>query len=227
GEIRALDREVRADLGDFAELGLWADRIRSDPDWQRSAPWHYMNVETDASGLADARRAIRAHAHPAQGDVLWAIEHFSALLADDAQSPSTRADALRLVVHFIVDIHQPLHVGRAGDRGGNEIDVRFGATVTNLHRFWDTDVIELRGWSPQRYARFLAAQESGTTEDADAVTWAAESLVLRTRVYAGLKHSGVRELSTGYLLDAQAVTERRLVAAGRRLASTLNRLLCP
>ena len=156
-EIAAIDRQVEATLGDFAELGLWADRIRSLPGWEQSAPWHYMNVESAATTLAEAERAIRAYEHPPEGDVLWAIEHFSALLADRAQTPQVRADALRLVAHLVVDVHQPLHVGLASDRGGNEIEVRYGTTVTNLHRFWDTDVIQLRGLSPRRYARAIGA----------------------------------------------------------------------
>jgi hypothetical protein len=228
-EIKALDRDARADLSDFVELGLWADRLRSDPQWRQSGPWHYMNVAGDVTNLADARRLIRAFVHPAEHDVLWAIEHFSALLADRTQSPSTRADALRFVVHFVVDIHQPLHVGLARDRGGNEINVRYGTKVVNLHRFWDTDVIRLRDWSPQRYARYLAAQPPSAVRDADAdpQTWAAESLLLRPRIYAGLRQqSAVQSLSAAYLNDAQASTEQRLVLAGRRLASTLNRLLC-
>jgi hypothetical protein len=225
-EINALDREVRADLSDFAELGLWADRIRSDSRWQRSAPWHYMNVESDATGLADAERAIRAYALSAGGDVLWAIEHFSGVLADRTQPSAVRADALRFVVHFVVDIHQPLHVGLQADRGGNKIDVRLGMTVTNLHRFWDTDVIKLRGLSPRRYARLLASSVAAAADEDDPVRWAAESLLLRPRVYAGLRLSGVQELSAEYVRDAQSVVEQRLVQAGRRLAGTLTRALC-
>ena len=226
-EIAAIDRQVEATLGDFAELGLWADRIRSLPGWEQSAPWHYMNVESAATTLAEAERAIRAYEHPPEGDVLWAIEHFSALLADRAQTPQVRADALRLAAHLVVDVHQPLHVGLASDRGGNEIEVRYGTTVTNLHRFWDTDVIQLRGLSPRRYARQLAPSMSTVAPGDDAIAAAAESLAERPRVYAGLPTApGVKELSAVYLRDAQALTDRRLVQAAARLAARLNRLLC-
>jgi hypothetical protein len=226
-EIAAIDRQVEASLSDFGELGLWADRIRSMPAWQHSLPWHYMNVERDVTTLAEAERAIRAYEHPPEGDVLWAIEHFSALLADRAQPPQVRADALRFVAHLVVDVHQPLHVGLASDRGGNEIDVRYGTTVRNLHRFWDTDVIQLRGLSPRLYARELRPLMSGVVAGDDALAAAAESLAERPRVYAGLPTTpGVKELSGAYLRDAQALTERRLVRAAARLAGRLNRLLC-
>jgi S1/P1 Nuclease len=225
-EIRALDRAVRADLSDFTELGLWADRIRSDPDWRHSAPWHYMNVETDAATLSEAERAIRAHAHPSEGDVLTAIERFSKELADRTRSSQARGDALRFLVHFVVDIHQPLHVGRAADRGGNEVEIRFDAVTSNLHRFWDTDVIGLRDLSPHEYAALLAGRAIDVAESVDPILWAAESLVARQRVYADLPAAGVQLLDADYLRGAQALTEQRLIAAGRRLASTLNRLLC-
>jgi hypothetical protein len=226
-EIAAIDRQVDASLGDFAELGIWADRIRSIPAWERSAPWHYMNIESDATTLAAAERAIRAYEHAPEGDVLWAIRHFATLLADRTQTPQVRADALRFVAHFIVDVHQPLHVGLVGDRGGNEIDVRYGTTTTNLHRFWDTDIIRLRGLSPRRYARELAPLLATVSAGDDAVAAAAESLAARPLVYAGLPPApGVKQLSAAYLRDAQALTHRRLVQAAARLAAGLNRLLC-
>jgi hypothetical protein len=210
----------------FEELGLWADRNRSDPAWEHSAPWHYMNIEiAEGAGLRDAEAAARAYRHPPEGDVLWAIERFSTMLTDRALPKKARAEALRFLVHFVVDIHQPLHVGRAADRGGNTIDVRYGTTVTNLHRFWDTDVIKLRDLSALRYARYLPALDPNAPANGPP-TWAAESLMLRPLIYAGLDGSGVRPLSADYLQDAQSLIEHRLVQAGHRLASTLNRLLC-
>ena len=188
-----------------------------------------MNIASDGRTLADAERAIRAYEHPPEGDVLWGIEHFSALLADRAQPAQVRADALRFVVHFVVDVHQPLHVGLASDRGGNEIDVRYGTTVTNLHRFWDTDVIALRGLPAAALrAASCAAQVSLVAADVDATTAAAESLAARPRVYAGLTTaaSASRSCRPRMFRDAQALTERRLVQAAERLAGRLNRLFC-
>ena len=146
----AARREVEA-LGrgeSLAELGLWADGIREQPEWRQSAPWHYLNV-ADAPGPA-AAAAIRAFRHPPEGDVLAAIERFRAELADRGRPEAQRAAALKFLVHFVVDLHQPLHVGRAEDRGGNTIDVVYGETVVSLHGFWDADVLELRGLDPVR-----------------------------------------------------------------------------
>lgn len=227
-EIAAIDRAASADLRDFPELGLWADRIRSADPWKRSGPWHYMNIESRATTLAAAEREVRAFRHPPEGDVLEAIARFESVLADRRRSAAERADALRFVVHFVVDLHQPLHVGRAGDRGGNEIDVRYDGKVVSLHRFWDTDVIDLAELSPARYARRLAARERGARPTGDAVLWAAESLLDRRIVYAGLDadRRSVQDLSADYVAAARQLTERRLIDAGSRLAATLNGLWC-
>jgi hypothetical protein len=207
----------------LAEIGLWADRIRSDPDWRHTAPWHYVNIDDGAS-----EAAIRAYRHAPEGDVLWAVERFETALADRARPAPERTDALRLLVHFVVDVHQPLHVGRAADRGGNEIAVRLGSTETNLHRFWDSDVLELRGLSAERYARRLAPRLRGAAAGTeDVAAWAAESMALRGLVYDfAPARSGAVVLRPEYLETARSVTEDRLVAAARRLAATLNRALC-
>ncbi len=204
----------------LAELGLWADEIRDRKAWRHTGPWHYMNLPDGAS--------VAGYRHPPEGDVLWAIEHFSMRLAA-ARSASDRLEALRFVVHFVVNVHQPLHVGRAADRGGNDVDVRYRDKTVNLHRFWDTDVLRLAGLSETRYEaalRPLVADLAVHSGDSPPETWAAESLALRPWVY-DFRRQG-REparLDAAYLDRAEAVTRLRLAQAAVRLAATLNRLL--
>jgi hypothetical protein len=233
----AAARAEIAALGDgesLADLGLWADSIRSEQEWRRSAPWHYMNIADPSAGGRDAAlAAIRGFRHPPEGDVLYAIERFRSELANRSLPHRTRAEALRFLVHFVVDVHQPLHVGRAADRGGNEIDVRYGSDVVNLHRFWDTDVIAQRGLSAARYASRLrpalaATPASRALESAD--VWAAESLEMRPAVYAFrldvARPQAPIVLDGAYLAAAQIAAEQRLVLASARLAATLNALWC-
>jgi hypothetical protein len=227
----AARRDVEALGGgeSLADLGLWADAIREQPEWRQSAPWHYLNV-ADAPGSA-AAAAIRAFRHPPEGDVLAAIERFRAELADRTRPEAQRAVALRFLVHFVVDVHQPLHVGRAEDRGGNTIDVRYAETVVSLHGFWDTDVLELRGLGPARYARRLAPAfaAAAAAAPADPDDWAAESLAVRADVYRFDAAGGGSPalLSPDYLSAAQRLAERRLAQAAARLAATLNGVFCP
>lgn len=204
-------------VSDLGEIGLWADRIRSDPAWERAAPWHYMNIADEAS--------LDAHRHPPEGDVLWAIRHFRDELGDPAASPEARADALRFLIHFVVDIHQPLHVGRASDRGGNTVDVRVDGDTMNLHRFWDSEAIALADRPLGEYAERIApaarALSRAPLDPPEA--WAAESLELRSTVY-DLRPGG--RLDEDYLATARRITERRLGQAAGRLAATLNSIFC-
>jgi len=203
----------------LGELGLWADRIRGDEARRDTAPWHYMNIRDGGS--------LRAFRHPPEGDVLEAIERFTRALGDRSRSSSERADALKFLVHFVVDIHQPLHVGRASDRGGNTLDVSYAGRTTNLHRFWDSDAVELANLSVARYARGLRAdmERAGAAgAELDPAVWAEESLGLRGEVYGFDRRTG--ELDAAYLEKAERVTRRRLAEAALRLAGTLNRLFC-
>lgn len=235
----------------LSELGVWADTIRDEPRWRHTGPWHYMNI--------DDGRPLSSYRHPPEGDVLLAIERSASDLAqgdsarresargnsargnsargdserDDAalggSAGAPRLDALRFLVHFIVDLHQPLHVGRASDRGGNTIDVRYGATTVNLHRFWDTDVLEVAGLSRREYERALAPRVAALAERPQAFApeaWAAESLAVRNDVYAFKRRGrGPAALGRAYLERADAITRERLSLAAVRVSSTLNTVL--
>jgi len=199
-------------------LGFWADRIRGLERYRRSAPWHYVNIPDGQS--ADA------HVHPAEGDVLWAIGRFRSRLADPRLAHAQRAEALRFLVHLVVDVHQPLHVGRASDRGGNAVEVEFRQDRMSLHRFWDTEAVGLGGATRRaRQARLDALLDSGelTAGVLDPRAWAGESLALRGRIYA-FRADG--RLAEGYLRFARQLTARRLALAGLRLAAVLNDIYC-
>ena len=214
-EVRSLGRGQGLD-----ELGLWPDWIRGEPEWAHSAPWHYMNIP-DGARLEDYR-------HPPEGDILWAIGHFGAALRDREAPAAERRDALRFLAHFIVDLHQPLHVGRESDRGGNLIDVDPGiGDPVSLHRFWDTEAVALAGLGVEAYARSLAGSINANAEAWEQDTlldWAHESQALRPVVY-DFQGRGNR-LSSDYLENAERITRSRLAQAGVRLAAEVNRSLC-
>lgn len=211
-----------AELGggeSLAELGLWADRIRGEDGWRHTGPWHYMNIPDD--------RRISAFEPPREGDVLSAIRQNAERLAQPGGG-ERRAHALKFLVHFIVDVHQPLHVGREADRGGNTVDVRFRGERSTLHRFWDSDVLTLSRVPVAELTRQLAplAKMFARTERSSPADWAAESLALRPQVYAfqDRGRDGV-VLDEAYLSVADLVTRIRLAQAAARLATTLNAAL--
>ena len=214
-EVRSLGRGQGLD-----ELGLWPDWIRGESEWAHSAPWHYMNIP-DGARLEDYR-------HPPEGDILWAIGHFGATFGDRDAPAAERRDALRFLAHFVVDLHQPLHVGRESDRGGNRIDVDPGTGgPVNLHRFWDTDAVALSRLEVEDYVQSLTSlieANAWAWEQDTLMDWARESQALRPDVY-DFGGRGNR-LSSDYLENAERITRLRLAQAGVRLAEEINRALC-
>ncbi|HUP42959.1 MAG TPA: S1/P1 nuclease, partial [Thermoanaerobaculia bacterium] len=137
-----------------------------------------------------------------------------------------RVQALRFLVHFVGDVHQPLHVGRRADRGGNEILVLWFGEPTNLHSVWDGRMIESEELSFTELARFidhptpeeLAAWRAGGYRE-----WIAESFALRPEVY----DLGDRRLGYGYAYEKLPIVRRRLLQAGVRLAGLLETIFAP
>jgi hypothetical protein len=230
GEIaeRYLCRETRSylapllDGATLANAGTWADAVRQDARWRHTGSWHYINVG-DHEPLA---RAMRRE----QSNVLSVLARTERELADARLPRERRAEALRFFIHFVADVHQPLHVGRAEDRGGNDIEVRWGETPWNLHEFWDAR--GLLGGRLDRAERLtaIAALADGAApawRGQEPRDWAEESRAWRGFVYSAVGREGRSRLSPGYVAGARNVVELRLAQAGVRLAERLNRLGCP
>ena len=227
---RELCPETRAALAPLlagmtlAEAGLWPDTIRRLPEWEHTKPWHYLNVGD--------RGSVRRAAARGPDNVLAALSRFETELADTSRSNRQRGLALRFIVHFVVDIHQPLHVGRQSDRGGNLVAVLVADRETNLHAVWDGEPLRrATDLSPGGAARRLPRPGPlavSRWQEASALDWARESKALRPRVYA-FTSQGARPvaLSAAYLDAARTLVDRRLLEAGVRLAGRLNALVGP
>ena len=204
----------------LARLGLWADSVRRQPQWRHSAPWHYVNIPDGG----DPRQPPDTES----GHVVSAVERFMREISDNSLDEDRRAVALRFLVHFLGDIHQPLHVGRESDRGGNMIDVSFGDEATNLHAFWDSDVIRLSGRNVRAYVvaiadavRAASVQEQNTRIG----DWVAQVFELRQAVYSFAP--GTVHLDSAYVDRSVLIAERQLVLAAAHLTNTLNEAFCP
>lgn len=203
----------------LAEAGLWPDTIRRQPEWEHTKPWHYLNVSDHGSVARAARQG--------PDNVLAALARFEKELGDTSLSSRQRGLALRFVVHFVVDIHQPLHVGRESDRGGNLIPVLVDGRETNLHAVWDGEPLRLPGDpGPKEKGRRLplpTAAEVARWQQANPPDWARESQALRSQVYGFAGRGGQPiALPPAYLDRARAVVDQRLLMAGVRLAARLN-----
>lgn len=199
----------------LVEVSTWPDWIRSDPDWDHSAPWHYINVP-------DGKTYGQSKKNPA-GDAYVKLVEFLETLRNDDAPIAEKAVALKWVVHLVGDLHQPLHVGRAEDRGGNDTKaVWFGRNV-NMHSVWDTDLIEYTDYSFSELAesidrRVEVAIEPGPAPDI--AKWIEESYRYRDRAYKTPEpnHGGTYR----YIFENLPLLEQRLKQAGLRLALTLD-----
>lgn len=216
--------EVARLLRDEAEPSLagvsnWADdlRERGTDLGRRSSTWHYVNLAQDDC-------VYEAAAHCRDGDcVIEAIRRQEALLADRRQPDAVRAQALKFLVHFVGDTHQPLHTGYAGDRGGNTYQLRVRGLGSNLHRVWDGDVVMAASRNEQRNLRRLRALPTPTGVDDPAVaSWAQAScrIVRREGFYPPRG-----QLAPGYLTRWRPTADMQLRLAAERLARLLNRAL--
>jgi hypothetical protein len=216
---------VRQILGpdtSLAAVSTWADEIR--PSRPKTAPWHYVDIPLNASAIDLARDC------PNGDCVIAAINHFKELLRDQTSTPEAKNEALKFVVHFIADLHQPLHCADDHDRGGNDEHVTFFGGNANLHSVWDTLLIERIDSDPGHYANRLDADltdstirafERGTVED-----WALEShAVARKVVYGALSRRDAIDLGTDYFEVAAPAADLQLQKAGIRLAFVLNEAL--
>ena len=213
-------RELQPLLGamSLADAGVWPDQLRSRPEWAHSKPWHYINV-ADGGSVAVAARA-------SDDNVLAVLARFEAELGNRNLPLEQRSIALRFIAHLVADIHQPLHVGRQEDRGGNRIGVIVGRKTSKLHAVWDGLALSAAARRrPADYARQLGPVDGPSLkrwQAAQPLVWAEESMALRPVVYAFDAANVPSPLGQDYLDTARTVLDQRLMQAGVRLAARLN-----
>lgn len=204
-------------------IAPWADEVR--PQRRETAPWHYINIPVEAP-----RGEWRPYC-PNDECIITAVQRFSARLADRQLSVAEREEALRFLVHFVGDLHQPLHCGDRRDRGGNDVPVVFRGRPTNLHSIWDTPLLAealqregvrdrlLREAGPEELKRAGAGQPEDWVWDSHRASG--------DTAYAALPLERPALLDDEYAERAYPVIERQLRLAGLRLAAMLNRALDP
>ena len=226
--------EIKALLGEASlpEIASWADVVRREAGYEWSGPLHYVNMPSDAAAYDPARDL------PPEGNVVSAIDRFAAELKDRSLPAEQRAEALMFLVHFVGDLHQPLHGGRAEDRGGNSIQLTFYGKDMNLHAVWDYGILEANAdepW-PVRTERlegeitdmdrvaWLADMHAGDLS-ATAGRWAIESHIMAEKYCYSVKPGDA--IGEEYAEQSGPIAELRLKQAGIRLAAVLEDCLGP
>jgi hypothetical protein len=211
-----VDRLLAMEPGSTLQsISTWADEHRNPA----TASWHYLNFPRETCSYDAARDC------PDGKCVVGAIERQLKILASKGDDEN-RLKALKYVVHFVADVHQPLHAGFGDDRGGNSYQVQFGGKGTNLHAVWDSGLMRLGEEGVEAFAGRLGAARqvgslNGTALNLSVVNAAEESC----RIVAGPDFYPGRHVGQEYPDRFVPVMEQRLVAAGGRLAGLLNKAL--
>lgn len=207
----------------LADIATWADDIKNERPGTK--PLHYVNFPQDANKIDYARDCIEDKC------VIGGIETNVAILRDRSKPKQQRIEALKFLVHFVADVHQPMHVSYAEDKGGNDIKVRVTfksqrGRATNLHAVWDTALIQQRtGEDWVSLALQIRPAKQSTyyrkyTVRKEPLKWANESVEITRKIYANLPTGNV--INKQYYRENIYIVEERLIAGGVRLAELLN-----
>lgn len=201
----------------LALVSTFGDDIKSDKRYNDFYTWHYVNMPFGVK-YEDSEKNEK-------GDLVSGIEKCKEVILNKNSTKEDKAFYLKLLVHLIGDLHQPMHVGRAEDKGGNDIQVRWFNDGTNLHRVWDSDMInhynmtysELAENSNKISKEQIKYLQKGTISD-----WANETQQLAIKVYGSVEVG--EKLGYNYVYENFDLVRSQLQVGGIRLAQVLNTL---
>lgn len=197
----------------LAMVSTWMDDIRSDSTYNYAVEWHYTTIP-------EGKHYSDVETNP-DGKVVMMIEKFVMELKAGKLTGKQEREYLKMLIHLVGDIHQPLHVGKPGDRGGNDVKVKWFRNDSNLHRVWDSEMIDDSKLSYTELAQFLIRPDKNVMMQWQAASvrdWAQESMTYRSQVY----DIGNGNLGYPYSYKYFSIAKLRMLQAGIRLAGVLN-----
>ncbi len=204
----------------FADSCIWADNYQFFH--KETSAWHYISLPPDATSVDMARDCANGVC------VVGKIETELRVLRD--HSTAEPAATLRFLIHFISDVHQPMHASLAADRGGNDVKGLYFGIPTNMHALWDYTMLDqdARPWreiADMLHAR-VTAQDRATLPKSKPLDWANESLaIMRARTTAYIPHGDTFEFDEAYRQINFPILLDRMKEGGVRLGAVLNDLL--
>ena len=198
----------------LALVSTWADEMKSNSEFGKYSPWHYVNIPLD-------KEYNQIEKNP-KGDIIQAINKCIEVLEDKNSSKVDKSFHLKYLVHLVGDVHQPLHTGRYEDKGGNDIKIKFFGKPTNLHKVWDSDMIDDYNMSYTELAESLTILQQ-TSKSLNPKDWVFESHQEVKKIYSEVKDGDY--ISYDYINKNFSLIELKLYKAGTRLAAILNEIL--
>jgi hypothetical protein len=197
----------------FIKASVWADHIKSDERFNYLKPMHYVNMPKQAL-VYDRKKDCKKDKCAVE-----AIHTFSKVLTQGKEKDKKLA--LRMLIHILGDLHQPLHAGLKEDRGGNWYEVKYQDTILSLHKFWDNQLVKRMELDWQDAPSQLKLNDRSISL-AKPEIWAQEShAIAMTKAYQVKENSQINEQ---YLVMADKVIKERISVAGWRLGMWLNKL---
>jgi hypothetical protein len=205
----------------LANVANWADEVRNEPEYKATAPWHFLNLPLGLS-YDDFEKMVKGMG---PDNVYGAVLKCESDLTDTSKTQVQKIAALKFIVHFVGDLHQPMHIRRAEDKGGNTMRLTYEGKATNLHSLWDTKLIEHQGLDymqlAEKYDRISAKQIKKWQSDS-LLTWIWESYQLSSKLYAENDSMKSPDIDDAYYQAHIGIIQERIEQAGIRLAGLLN-----
>lgn len=199
----------------------WLDNASHTPEYAYTKTWHYKNIDQGV-------RYEEAPANPA-GDAVTAIKAQIEALTDPKTDSDAAELAMKILVHVVGDLHQPMHLGHATDLGGNRIQVKYFGRDNNLHSVWDGSLVESgHKWS---YSEWQDQVDRATPEEVEAIVsgtiddWAKETASIANLVYMTTPVG--TNLSYNEVAQWTPTIEIQFLRGGLRLAHILNTIFDP
>ncbi len=212
---RAIDRLL--DGQSIASISNFADEIKADRRFREFSAWHYVNIPP-GKAYADSEPSK-------YGDLVVGIQKCISMVKNDKNTKEDRVFYLKMLVHLIGDLHQPMHVGRVEDKGGNDIQVQWFGRGSNLHKVWDSNMINDYGMSYTELATSLPEldkHEKRAIQNGTVLDWVVESQEIANKLYESVEVG--EKLAYSYSYTWWGTVENQLQKGGLRLAKVLNEL---
>lgn len=214
-------REIKSILGNetLAMASNWADFIKSEPAYNYLGNWHYINLP---AGL-NTEQLEYSLKRDTVTDAYTRILYLSSELKNKALDPDKKRMYLRLLIHIVGDLHQPMHTGRLEDLGGNKVQLSWFGQPTNLHRVWDSDLIESQDLSYTEYAlsiNFIDKYQLRALQNEGPAQWVVDSYRISEKLYTNVKPND--KLAYRYIYDNLEIANQQLLKGGIHLAGLLN-----